>query len=1496
MDIIIRARTGKKYQLFRHDMPTQSASSGLQLTWEQVQNLLGEAQPLSPANWVELWERLKPLNAANLAGSQAITAALKDLAFRKQLRIMPYDRGASNNRGAAGGSGGGSSASSLLESVLYAVHQSPAPTSSQKNFSDDAAATSDAPAAGNDSPVKECKTEGEPISMITGEELLQLTDCMLPGPVPFAWTRTYRSSHTRDMGLGCGWTHTGSERLELDSQRVLYHDCDGRTVPFRLPNVRQRSRYIPEGLILDRISEDAFILRQDGYPLRVFTLYGARSSYLRLTQLRHASYTAEHEALGVKRAESGFAINLHYNEYNQLVQLQGNWGKWLILSRNGEGRITKVELKDSASGARKTLAEYDYDASGDLIAQRNANGVGEKYQYQNHLIRKRSLVTGFNFYFEWDREDSVARCIHQWGDRGIYDYRFEWQPEQQRSKAIDSRGKAREYRYNQYGQIVAELDCEGGLHQYAYERGRKRSYTDPEGNTTEYFFDRHNNPTGYRDALDNRVAIGWFNGKITSVTDKDKSQWRREYDSKGQLVALVDPFLQTTRYTYNADGLLASVTDAMQHTTRYQWSEKGELIAVTDSDGHKRNLNYDAWGQITSAEIILADGSSTGVVQFFYTATGMLEKVVAPNGDTTTYTYNANDQLIRHSDPLGRTTEFNYDGLSQVVERIDPEGNRLKYEYDSERNLSALINENGEKCQFFYDGNERLIKEVGFDGRVQQYQYNQAGRLIQHLDAGEVVTEFERDALGRLLTRTSRSIKQVSLEPEITRFRYDPNGRLLESYNADQFISFAYNAFGNLTKEHHSDLNAQRQRISASMVDIGFSNVWPGKRSGIQLPDGQRIDYGFDANNRLNQITFNGEIITRLERDRLGREVGRVQGDLITLSENDGRLKKQTSYSQSRKTSGPIQREYGYDAFGNVNRVSDGPEETRYAYDLVNRLKKAEGNIPETFTFDPAGNLLQAGEKDSPNASVQGNRLYTQGDSKFTYDARGNLIQENRGKDGKLVTTFEYSLNNQLIKTTRDGQTTTYAYDPIGRRISKTDSFGTTRYLWAGDQMVQEQRNNLKKTYIFEPESFRPVAQISDGKIYHYHLDHLGTPRELTDDKGKVVWKTRYKTYGSVALQEVAEVENNIRFQGQYFDEETGLHYNRFRYYNPNTGQFISQDPIGLLGGVNNYQYAPNPVGWVDPFGLSCKEFSCLEVAKNGFNLFIDFNKKIGKYGLGAAEIVASGVLNSILEIGGGLASIPVVLFEGVDEAVAVQQRIGSMSWTPKSAGAQSIVEDVLAPVGEWAGGHINEVRLVSEDKIGIGPTAFLFGAADATVQIGGLLLGAKGVQAAIKTKVKKTSDDEPKSSDDTSNEVGSTTDYVGGVEIYDVGRLGGELYSPKKLSQLEGYLSRRGIELRVGDEHVPFGKAGGFNADEGFLILRDNPTNYEVWHELSHFRQYQKLGRVAYMDLPRTKDFNAPEQFVFDMLENSPKRWNSLNFDEQQHAIRYIENIGGFR
>ncbi|WP_249126980.1 RHS repeat-associated core domain-containing protein, partial [Aeromonas popoffii] len=115
----------------------------------------------------------------------------------------------------------------------------------------------------------------------------------------------------------------------------------------------------------------------------------------------------------------------------------------------------------------------------------------------------------------------------------------------------------------------------------------------------------------------------------------------------------------------------------------------------------------------------------------------------------------------------------------------------------------------------------------------------------------------------------------------------------------------------------------------------------------------------------------------------------------------------------------------------------------------------------------------------------------------------------------------------------------------------------------------------------------------TDAEVFHYQLDHLGTPLALTLDTGATAWQVRYRAYGNVWREEIAEVATPLRFQGQYFDAETGLHYNRHRYYQPETGRFITPDPIGLAGGLNNYQYAPNPTGWVDPLGLSNKPGDC---------------------------------------------------------------------------------------------------------------------------------------------------------------------------------------------------------------------------------------------------------------------------------------------------------------
>jgi len=252
-------------------------------------------------------------------------------------------------------------------------------------------------------------------------------------------------------------------------------------------------------------------------------------------------------------------------------------------------------------------------------------------------------------------------------------------------------------------------------------------------------------------------------------------------------------------------------------------------------------------------------------------------------------------------------------------------------------------------------------------------------------------------------------------------------------------------------------------------------------------------------------------------------------------------------------------------------------------------LVAVRGELPETFSHDPAGTLLGSREA----GSIQGNRPLLHGDRHLDYDAHGNLVRERRGRAQALVTHYRYDAQHRLIQATLpDGSEAHYRYDAFGRRIAKTVAGRTTEFLWQGDRLVAESGPDGYRSYLYEPGTFRPLALL-DGegpqavRPYHYHLDHLGTPQELTDASGTLAWSARYRAYGNLARLDIEQITQPLRFQGQYHDPETGLHYNRHRYYHPETGSFITPDPIKLAGGLNNYQYVINPTGWVDPLGLN---------------------------------------------------------------------------------------------------------------------------------------------------------------------------------------------------------------------------------------------------------------------------------------------------------------------
>jgi RHS repeat-associated protein len=189
-----------------------------------------------------------------------------------------------------------------------------------------------------------------------------------------------------------------------------------------------------------------------------------------------------------------------------------------------------------------------------------------------------------------------------------------------------------------------------------------------------------------------------------------------------------------------------------------------------------------------------------------------------------------------------------------------------------------------------------------------------------------------------------------------------------------------------------------------------------------------------------------------------------------------------------------------------------------------------------------------------------------------------------------------------------------FDYDALGRRTARHDSAGSTLFTWDGMRLLQEQRDQNISTYVYEADSYTPLARIdieqprgqlddtpntSAAKIYYFHCNINGAPEELTDAQGNIVWQARYQTLGKL-LTGKNSVTQNLRMQGQYADNDTGLYYNTFRYYDPDIGRFISEDPIGLEGGLNLYQYAPNTLGWVDPWGVGTLGKHCREQHNRG--------------------------------------------------------------------------------------------------------------------------------------------------------------------------------------------------------------------------------------------------------------------------------------------------------
>ena len=492
------------------------------------------------------------------------------------------------------------------------------------------------------------------------------------------------------------------------------------------------------------------------------------------------------------------------------------------------------------------------------------------------------------------------------------------------------------------------------------------------------------------------------------------------------------------------------------------------------------------------------------------------------------------------------------------------------------------------------------------------------------------ITEFKRDILGRLIHTLARENDKV----QETVYQYDLDGNLVRAANHHSITCFDYNGNGQIIGQHQWKVPTKEENAQNGLPDTDWRDAqydmlylpvtesiryhydFNGNRTATVLPDGRQINYLYYGSGHLHQISLDDEVISDIERDQLHREIYRTQGKLASRYELDplGRLKRQiaalneltqTETAKNAVTLAyAVKRSYGYDRTGNLTHSTDQRTgTTHFEYDKLGRITKA-GN--ELFAFDPAHNILS--NHNSP--TVPDNRLKTYNGSSYYYDHFGNLIHRELA-DGEVQNYF-YDLHDQLVKAEifkKDGtkETWAYTYDALGRRIGKgrlkneeaSDGLEEeTRFVWDGSHLLQEVQPDGRYTYIYtDPDSYEPLAQVhnwtnEDGEscqqTHYFHCDQIGIPREMTDEDGNLLWFGNYTGWGR--LKEETKVTDSayqpFRLQNQYADRETGLYYNFYRYYEPNLGRFINQDPIKLKGGDNLYQFAFNTQIWIDPKGL----------------------------------------------------------------------------------------------------------------------------------------------------------------------------------------------------------------------------------------------------------------------------------------------------------------------
>jgi RHS repeat-associated protein len=757
------------------------------------------------------------------------------------------------------------------------------------------------------------------------------------------------------------------------------------------------------------------------------------------------------------------------------------------------------------------------------------------------------------------------------------------------TQAKDNIGRTVGYEYDGAGRVWKVTDARGGITEYTYDiahrlltiedprnivfleneydvNGRVERQTTPDGGEHEFSYTLNGsgqvtqtdvtNPRGYTrrvtfnsdrfmtsdtralgEAIEQTTTFTRLSGSnlIETATDELGRVTRNTYDASGNVASITRLYgtgnAVTTSFTYDPTYTLrTSVTDPLNHTASIAYDSQGRLQSTTDALSHQVVFGTSAIGQIVSVTDPLSK-----TTELTYEG-GDLVRVETPLGNATTYFTDPVGRRVAVVDAKGATTRFEYTAHDQVTKVIDPLGEETVFTYDGNGNLLTLTDARGKTTTWTYDNMDRVATRTDPLTRDESFTYDLNGNLVTWTDRKGQVTTYEYDVLDRQTFAGFGTTGTPPTYASAITTTYDAGDRALEIVDSVAgTIERTYDLLDRLTEEITPE------------GTVTYTYDVANRRAAMTVAGQTAVSYTFDAANRLTAVA-RGTATVAIGYDSANKRTS------LTLPNG-------------------IVVEYGYDDDSQITGLTyklggSTVGALTYAYDVAGRRTAIGGSFARTAL--PSA-LTSATYDDA-------NQIATFGGSSFTYDDDGSLVN-----DG--VTAYTWNTRRQLVSHTGP-VSGSFAYDAVGRRRATTIGGTTTQFLYDGFNLVQELSSGT------------PTANLLTGLIIDEHFtrtessgartllaDVLGNTVALTDGTGTVQTEYTFEPFGATTSTGASNT-NTTQYTGRENDG-TGLYFYRARFYSPKTQRFISEDPVGIAGGLNPFTYAAQvPTMFTDPLGL----------------------------------------------------------------------------------------------------------------------------------------------------------------------------------------------------------------------------------------------------------------------------------------------------------------------